>query len=251
MHLWEMPTGKLVGTLEGHEGGLKDLRFSADSRCIVTACEDDGTARVWKADRGHLLVTVRVDKWPQSAQLSPDGQRLITASDADLQLWDANNGRLLGSLRRGKLKRRGSVRFHFSPDSQRVAVTDQKMAYVWETDRGNAVAIFEGHHDHVEQAEFSPDGQKLVTTSHDQTVRIWELLGTTVPPPAWFADFLQLMARRRFDEDGELTMFSTDEFLALRAKLEPVVNAERSRYAAVARWFLSPISERAQRPGPQ
>lgn len=76
-------------------------------------------------------------------------------------------------------------------------------------------------------------------------------LGTTAPPPAWFADFLRLMAQRKLNKDGELVMLSTDEFLALRSNLEAVVNAERSRYAAIARWFLSSTDERALRPGLQ
>lgn len=46
------------------------------------------------------------------------------------------------------------------------------------------------------------------------------------------------MAQRKFDNGGELVIMPSSEFVTLRAKLEGIVAIERSRYAAIARWFL-------------
>ncbi len=52
------------------------------------------------------------------------------------------------------------------------------------------------------------------------------------------------MAQRRFDDNGEeLILIPDAELVALRAKLAAIVAAERTRHAAIARWFLSPAGK--------
>jgi WD domain, G-beta repeat len=44
---------------------------------------------------------------------------------------------------------------------------------------GAAIGELTGHDGSLTSAAFSPDGKRVVTTSTDQTVRIWELFGST------------------------------------------------------------------------
>jgi hypothetical protein len=62
------------------------------------------------------------------------------------------------------------------------------------------------HRDSVRYAEYSPDGQRLVTASFDGTARVWDLA-----PYNWtFDEFVrvaQLFSGRRVDETGALVSF--------------------------------------------
>jgi hypothetical protein len=48
------------------------------------------------------------------------------------------------------------------------------IARLWEADRGKLLAIFKGHIYAVNSAVFSPDGERVLTASNDNTARLWE-----------------------------------------------------------------------------
>jgi WD40 repeat protein len=108
-----------------------------------------------------------------SACFSPDGRRLVTASDDNTgRVWDAQTGAPLFELR----GHQGPVRFAaFSPDSRYVVTTStDRTARVWNVETGREVAALEGHGKNVLRAAFSPDGHQVVTASVDNTARLWE-----------------------------------------------------------------------------
>ncbi|MBR8834406.1 MAG: AAA-like domain-containing protein [Stigonema ocellatum SAG 48.90 = DSM 106950] len=110
-----------------------------------------------------------------SASFSPDGQRIVTASDNDNtpQVWDIN-GKLLAQLNghTGKV-----TSASFSPDGQRiVTASSDKTARVWDIS-GKLLAQLNGHTGEVWSASFSPDGQRIVTTSENYTPQVWDISG--------------------------------------------------------------------------
>lgn len=247
--LWDAGAGKLLGTLQPHDGAVNSAGFSPDGKQVVTA-SDDGNVRIWDADGGKLLATLQGHEgYVNKAQFSPDGQRVTSMSKYNntIRVWEVRSGKPLAAFRaHGETLQ--SV--EFSPNGQRLlTASDDRTARVWDAGDGKLLATLTGHQSYVNSAQFSPDGERIVTASADKTARLWELLGTTAAPPEWFGDFLHLMAQRKFNNDGELVMMPTAEFTALRAKLEGIVAAERSRYAAIARWFLAPAAQRPPRPG--
>ena len=62
--------------------------FSADSRSIVTA-SDDNTARIWNADSDNPAIVLSGHlRHVKSAVFSPDGRSVLTASDdTTARLW--------------------------------------------------------------------------------------------------------------------------------------------------------------------
>ena len=80
-----------------------------------------------------------------SAQFSPDGQRVVTASDdKTARLWDAASGKPIGE----PMKHEGDVNSaQFSPDGQRVVTASQdNTARLWDavivTDKDTREDIF-------------------------------------------------------------------------------------------------------------
>jgi WD40 repeat protein len=107
-----------------------------------------------------------------SASFSPDGQRLVTASnDRTARVWDTS-GKLITELKGHEDYVRSAS---FSPDGQRLVTTTSKgTARVWDLS-GRLFAELK-HQDGVISASFSPDGQRLVTKSSG-TVKLWRMDG--------------------------------------------------------------------------
>jgi hypothetical protein len=91
-------------------------------------------------------------------------------------------------------------------------------------------------------AQFSPDGKRIVTASLDNTARLWTVLPPKADPaPEWFCDFLQYLAQRRLNQDGELEWIPNTELKGIRDRLAMVARsttAEETPYLHVLRHFV-------------
>jgi WD40 repeat protein len=168
------------------------VQFSPDGKRVVTAL-DDQTAGMWDAVSGkpigqpmkhspaagsaHRHLPVHI----QPEQLSPDGQRVVTASDGNARVWDASSGKAIGE----PMWHEGTVlSAQFSPDGQRVMTTSEdnsmlevvlRMVRLWDAASCKPISEPIGwlNKGGVDLAQFSPDGQRLLTTSSDHA-RLWD-----------------------------------------------------------------------------
>jgi WD40 repeat protein len=129
--VWELATGRLLTTLEGHRGWVYNAVFSPDGTRVVTA-SGDKTAKVWELATGRLLVSLEGHTEEVTAAVfSPDGTRVVTASgDKTARVWEIATGRLLASLE----EHTGAVTAAaFSSDGIRVVtVSADNTAKVWD-----------------------------------------------------------------------------------------------------------------------
>ena len=177
-----------------------------------------------------------------SAQFSPDGTRIVTASrDKTARVWDAATGK---TARHARWDMRDAVRSaQFSPDGTRiVTASGDKTARVWDAATGKTLATLAGHEGRCGSAQFSPDGTRIVTASDDKTARVWT---SSRPAPAaagWFPDFLRYMAQMRLNPDGELETLKPEDWLALRERMRAVRRASAGQdtpYLHILRRFVT------------
>jgi WD40 repeat protein/serine/threonine protein kinase len=109
----------------------------------------------------------------KSAAFSPDGARVVTASqDNTARLWDVATGRETAVLRGHQNWVWGAA---FSRDGARVVTaSEDQTARLWDAATGRELVVLRGHLSGVDSAAFSPDGARVLTASWDRTARLWD-----------------------------------------------------------------------------
>jgi WD40 repeat protein len=115
-----------------------------------------------------------------SAQLSPDGQQVVTTSgNRTARLWNAQTGKAIGEPMKHAYDYSSTQLYaissaQFSPDGQHVLTASwDRTARLWNAQTGKAIGEPMKHTAGVSSAQFSPDGQRVVTASWDRTARLW------------------------------------------------------------------------------
>ena len=205
----------------------KPAAFAALSQALAKAESDPALLR------GHEAAL-------NAASFSPDGTRIVTTSDDNTaRLWDATNGRLLGTLQGHTSVATAAA---FSPDGMRIVTasddntvalwdaasgrlltrlrghrfghgrivlarriedvraSDDDTARLWDAASGRLLATLQGHTISVTAASFSPDGTRIVTTSYDKTARLWD--ATTGRPLATLQGHTDEVKAASFSPDG-------------------------------------------------
>jgi WD40 repeat protein/tRNA A-37 threonylcarbamoyl transferase component Bud32/TPR repeat protein len=124
------------------------------------------------ADAQIRVITGHTDR-VISAAFSPDGGRIVTASDdKTARIWDATTGREMIRLS----GHADSLNFAaYSPDGRRIVTASyDKTARIWDAATGRQLLLLNGHTGKVRSAAYSPDGTRIVTASNDKTARIWD-----------------------------------------------------------------------------
>ncbi|QAT85074.1 high-affnity carbon uptake protein Hat/HatR [Corallococcus coralloides] len=186
--------------LKGHQGWVQDARFSPDGQRIITASRD-GTLKVWRAGEPELpVVFQRPGEGVWSARFSPDGQRVVTAgTDGAARVWTADGTGILAVLDEGA----GSVSSAaFSPDGhQVVTVSKDGSARVWRADGTGLPVVLRGDPLRpIGSAEFSPEGQSVLTTRwFGGGPQVWRANGSGTPRVLGYDE----AHSARFSRDGQ------------------------------------------------
>lgn len=201
--------GHVVKDLVGHSDAVSDANFSPDGRLLVTASVD-GTARVWEwgsQEAAELAVLRGHAADLRSATFSPDGRWILTASadkTARLWLW---RGSQEEDFRPGGTRTVGTASFG-GGDSYIVGTSflDHKV-WIWNARTGRLTDSFtvptglksDGPYD----AEFSPNGNLIVTADGGSTVRVRPVInGRVVRHAAQDLQNRYVVVRARFSGDG-------------------------------------------------
>ncbi|HEY0386530.1 MAG TPA: hypothetical protein VGC64_10985, partial [Pyrinomonadaceae bacterium] len=93
------PGATLKQTLAASPLKVKSVAFAAGGRLIVAGC-NDGSIKVWDAETGSLVRTLRGhERDVRAVAVSPDGQLVLSGgADRSLRLWDVSTGELKQTL---------------------------------------------------------------------------------------------------------------------------------------------------------
>ncbi|WP_396604579.1 PDZ domain-containing protein [Bradyrhizobium sp. YCK136] len=108
---------------------------------------------------------------------SRDGKRvLIVLTDGSARWYDVATGELVKAFAvdRGERSAGDSIYRAVSPDG-RFGISATPDIVVWDLNTGASLATLRGHTDNIRGAAFSADGNVLITSSCDQTFRVWDM----------------------------------------------------------------------------
>ncbi|MDT5009825.1 MAG: hypothetical protein QOH57_1442, partial [Mycobacterium sp.] len=181
VRLWNADTGEPIGgPMTGHTGPVQFVTFSPDGRRVASA-GNDGTLRMWDTATGAQIG----DPFARPSEtdrvfaiaFSPDGNRMVTsANDGTVRVFNAISGEQIGA----PLMNDGSAvvqAVNFSHDGRRLAAADSGgFVYLLDAATGQRLAPpAAGHEKQVWKVIFSADDRRLISTSEDGTVRVWNL----------------------------------------------------------------------------
>ena len=133
--LWDIATGTLKNTLEGHTDSVRSVAFSPDGTTIASGSYDD-TIKLWDVATGTLKTTLEGHKDDvNSVAFSPDGTTIASSSDdTTVILWDVATGTLKATLEGHKDKIHSVA---FSPDGTTIASSsDNATVILWDVASG-------------------------------------------------------------------------------------------------------------------
>ena len=179
--LWQVSTGKQLGTIGRKNKEIQALAFSHDGRWLATE-NSSNTVTLRDATNGQELRELASDKplgplgsnWVYSIAFSPDGQWLATGlDDKTVRLWDVKTGRRAHDF---TTSRRRVTYTAFSPDGRLFASgDDDKTITIWNIAGGEELKKLTGHRKPIYAVVFSPTGRLLASASGDKTVRLWDV----------------------------------------------------------------------------
>ena len=145
--------------------------FSQDQKHILSftkGVNGGETVKLWDGESGNLLM--RLGKGVKNVIFSKSGYPfLLECQESTIELWDAQNG----VFATHKNHEAFSKNMTLSPNGLTFAGVLENMIKTWNSKAGELLNNFEGHTSTVISIEFSSDSEKLVSTSDDNTIKIW------------------------------------------------------------------------------
>ena len=197
-NIWDATNGEPLDMFMHDDGEVIHAAFSPDSNRIVTTA-DDNTALVWHLPRdvwSEKQVKPGSPFWTDNkpiarlvdhegsincAAFSPDGNNIFTRSnDKTVKIWESVSGKLLTTL---AVEGSDFIHSAFSPDGKLFVTVDSYVdhnnsAFIWDVATSKQLVKLEHFDDQksakIIYAAFSPDSKRIVTTSNDNTARIWD-----------------------------------------------------------------------------
>uniref|UniRef100_A0A2K6FTQ1 Apoptotic peptidase activating factor 1 n=1 Tax=Propithecus coquereli TaxID=379532 RepID=A0A2K6FTQ1_PROCO len=143
LKLWDLNQKECRNTMFGHTNSVNHCRFSPDDK-LLASCSADGTLKLWDVKSANEKKSINVKQFFLNSEDPQEDMEVIVKCCS----WSA--------------------------DGARIMVAAKNKIFLWNIDSCLKVADCRGHLSWVHGVMFSPDGSSFLTSSDDQTIRLWE-----------------------------------------------------------------------------
>ncbi|KAM8883777.1 apoptotic protease-activating factor 1 isoform 2-T2 [Synchiropus picturatus] len=171
VELWDWEANKKMADCSGHLSWVQRVQFSSDGSQLLS-CSDDQTVRLWKTEKVHTTSAVSLKR--DSDCLFTGEQIIVSAADNcnRLQVRESISGSILYQSEE-KASRIRCTSLSLEPFAVVLGQEDGTVE-VLELPSGSLVATLLGHTKTVLHCQFVRDGQTLITSSEDTSIRVWQ-----------------------------------------------------------------------------
>jgi WD40 repeat protein len=175
--LWELNSGHLLKTLQGHEYPVNCLEVTHDGKFLVSAGTDK-TIKVWSLNNYACIKTVEGHVGSIiSMKITPDLKYIISGAgglynDNTVRIWDIYKSKL-------PLEEYGLYRninhLSFLTTGNYILNTTRKVIQLRDPETGRIKRELAGHKAHIKQVVADKEGRRIFSAGLDKTIRIWDI----------------------------------------------------------------------------
>lgn len=184
IRLWNVPRGEFVRALAGHDAAVRAIGFATGGQHLVSA-GGDGRLAIWDADTGNLTRSIAAFRGAiRAIAIDPDGTRVAAGGDDRfVRIYPINDGAASPPIPMAET----ITALRFSPGGSVLlaGMLDGRIANIrprTATVRGPVGPAKPVHADAVVALLPSPNGQSLLSLSHDGTIYAWPSAGLPETP---------------------------------------------------------------------
>jgi WD40 repeat protein len=170
VRLWNLDSSKQMQSFTGHTARVDGVAYKDDTQEILSV--GDSTLRVWNIRSGKISRLIKFNAAPFRIVLNPGGALAFLGFNSGLvKVIDTRSWSELDSFTCSA----GIQEVTMSPDGKQFAAFCSSSIEIWETATFTRNAVLKGHQKSGYGLDFSRDGKYLISGSHDQTFKLWNL----------------------------------------------------------------------------
>lgn len=164
---------RLINTLEGHEDSVTAVKFSADSKYIISGSEDN-TVKVWTREGENIKTLFGATDSITCVSISKENKFILAGSeDETVRVWDFK-GDLLHTFEQYNSAIKSIA---ISPD-EKIVVSGEEVGklFIQNLSSGKKIELNQGFSE-VNKIIFIQDGSKFISTTVDGDITLWDIRG--------------------------------------------------------------------------
>ena len=171
IRIWNLTTGQLEQTLNGHTDSVLALAITPGGRFLLSGSADK-TIKIWDLHQPTLKPQIFAyhEGWVTSLAITNDGKYLVSGStDSKIKLWNLSTKELIYTI----VKNTSAIwSIAISPDGKTIASGSIDKTVIWELATGKLLQTIDASSPVI----FNKNGKYLITANHQNQIEIWQRL---------------------------------------------------------------------------
>ncbi len=173
--VWDLQTGALIRSIEGHSHWVLSVAISPDGNTLVSGGADKNI-NVWNLKTGQVIRTLNGhSSWITAVAIPAEGKKIVSGSaDKTIKIWELNTGKLSKTIKNEK-ELFCVLSLCISQDGKVIACgsTNNKIT-LWNLDSGQLIGSIEGHSAWIQSLSITSGNTTLISGSRDGVMKFWQ-----------------------------------------------------------------------------